>query len=220
MNKEHSSWAPRKHGFDDDEPIFHGPRPRFAGTRGGDEITPPLLHDPPARSPTPQGQATAGVVKWFNEQKGYGFVELAGGQGDAFLHANVLQSIGRDSVPPGAKMRVVVASGPKGAQVASVVDIDASSSAARPLHASPAIRPGRGPRRPDLSTAVPISGKVKWFDEGRGFGFVASDDGGKDIFVHISTVSAAGVKQLAEGQALNMRVVETPKGREAIAIAV
>ena len=63
------------------------------------------------------------------------------------------------------------------------------------------------------------SGKVKWFDEGRGFGFVASEDGGKDIFVHISTVSAAGVKQLAEGQLVNMRVVETPKGREAIAIA-
>jgi CspA family cold shock protein len=220
MNKEHNSWAPRKHGFDDDEPIFHGPRPRFPGTRGGPEITAPPLGDAPARSPAPQGQATVGVVKWFNEQKGYGFVELAGGQGDAFLHANVLQSIGRDSVPPGAKMRVVVAAGPKGAQVASVVDIDASSSAARALHASPATRPGRGPRRPDLATAVPISGKVKWFDEGRGFGFVASDDGGKDIFVHISTVSAAGVKQLAEGQALNMRVVETPKGREAIAIAV
>ena len=48
---------------------------------------------------------------------------------------------------------------------------------------------------------------------------MASDDGGKDIFVHVSTVSAAGVKQLAEGQLVNMRVVETPKGREAIAIA-
>jgi cold shock protein len=188
--------------------------------RGGAEITSPLLHDAPARPPAPPGQAIAGVVKWFNEQKGYGFVELAGGQGDAFLHANVLQSIGRDSVPPGAKMRVIVAAGPKGAQVASVVDIDASSSVTRPLHASPVTRPGRGPRRPDLSAAVPISGKVKWFDEGRGFGFVASDDGGKDIFVHISTVSAAGVKQLAEGQPINMRVVETPKGREAVAIAV
>jgi cold shock protein len=220
MNKEHNSWALRKHGFDDDEPIFHGPRPRFAEMRGGAEIGSPLLGDPPARSPAPQGQAIAGVVKWFNEQKGYGFVELAGGQGDAFLHANVLQSIGRDTVPPGARMRVVVAAGPKGAQVAGIVDIDASMSVMRPLRASPGIRPGRGPRRPDLSAAVPISGKVKWFDEGRGFGFVASDDGGKDIFVHISTVSAAGVKQLAEGQAVNMRVVETPKGREAIAIAL
>jgi cold shock protein len=219
MNKEHNSWEPRRHGFDDDEPIFPGPRPRVAGARGG-EIISPLLGDAPARSPAPPSQPVAGIVKWFNEQKGYGFVELAGGHGDAFLHANVLQSIGRESAPPGAKVRVIVAAGPKGAQVASIVDIDASGSVGRTLRAFPAARPGRGPRRPDLSTAVPISGKVKWFDEGRGFGFVASDDGGKDIFVHISTLSAAGVRHLAEGQPVNMRVVETPKGREAITIAV
>ena len=162
----------------------------------------------------------AGVVKWFNEHKGYGFVELAGGQGDAFLHVNVLKWTGRESVPAGAKLRIVVGDGPKGPQVASVVDIDASGIVERPFRGFPPARPGRGPRRPDPSTAVPLSGKVKWFDEGRGFGFVASEDGGKDIFVHISTVSAAGVKQLAEGQLVNMRVVETPKGREAIAIAL
>ena len=128
--------------------------------------------------------------------------------------------MGRESVPPGAKLRVMVAAGPKGPQVASIVDIDASGIVERSFRASPAARPGRGPRRPDPSTAVPLSGKVKWFDETRGFGFVAGEDGGKDVFVHISTVSAAGVKQLAEGQSINMRVVQTPKGREAIAIAL
>ena len=161
----------------------------------------------------------AGVVKWFNEHKGYGFVELAGGQGDAFLHANVLKWTGRESVPAGAKLQIIVGDGPKGPQVASVVHIDASGIVERPFRGLPLARPGRGPRRPDPSTAVPLSGKVKWFDEGRGFGFVASEDGGKDVFIHISTVSAAGVNQLAEGQLVNMRVVETPKGREAIAIA-
>jgi CspA family cold shock protein len=161
-----------------------------------------------------------GVVKWFNEQKGYGFVELAGGKGDAFLHVNVLQSIGRETVPPGAKARVIVIAGPKGPQVVSVVEIDASAIAERPLRSSPPLRPARGPRRPDPSTAIPLNGRVKWFDETRGFGFVASGDGGKDVFVHISTLTAAGLRQLAEGQPVNMRVVETPKGREAIAIAL
>jgi|SRR5580658_1730024 len=219
MNKDRNAWAPRKHAFDDDEPFSHGPRPRSAGLHhdAAIEFAAPSF----SAAPAPQsGQSLVGVVKWFNEQKGYGFVELADGHGDAFLHVNVLQSMGRDSVPPGAKLRVIVAAGPKGPQVASIVDIDASGIVERSFRPSPAARPGRGPRRPDPSTAVPLSGKVKWFDETRGFGFVAGEDGGKDVFVHISTVSAAGVKQLAEGQSINMRVVQTPKGREAIAIAL
>ena len=78
------------------------------------------------------------------------------------------------------------------------------------------------PRRvaPDPATAVPVGGKVKWFDDAKGFGFVASDDGGKDVFVHISVLGPAGVSHLAEGQHVNMRVVDTPKGREAVSISL
>ena len=79
----------------------------------------------------------------------------------------------------------------------------------------------RAPRRaPDPSTAVEVSGKVKWFDETKGFGFVASNDGGKDVFVHISVLRPAGIQALAEGQDVQMRVVDTPKGREAVSIAL
>jgi len=214
MNTNRNFWATRRHGFDDDEPISHGARPR--STRAPADAEVGFAEAAPAPV---DGHTVAGVVKWFNEHKGYGFVELAGGRGDAFLHVNVLKWTGRESVPAGAKLRIVVGDGPKGPQVASVVDIDASGIAERPFRGFLPARPGRGLRRPDPSTAIPLSGKVKWFDEGRGFGFVVSDDGGRDIFVHVSTVSAAGVKQLAEGQPVNMRVVETPKGREAIAIA-
>ncbi len=73
---------------------------------------------------------------------------------------------------------------------------------------------------PDPSTAVSVAGKVKWFDDAKGFGFVASDDGGKDVFVHISILGPAGVTHLAEGQSVNMRVVETPKGREAVSASI
>ena len=65
-----------------------------------------------------------------------------------------------------------------------------------------------------------VSGKVKWFDETKGFGFVASDDGGKDVFIHISVLRPAGIASLAESQAVQMRVVDTPKGREAVSIAL
>ncbi len=65
-----------------------------------------------------------------------------------------------------------------------------------------------------------MTGRVKWFDDARGFGFVASDDFGKDVFVHTTTLGASGVGRLSEGQTVSMRVVETPRGREAIAIIV
>jgi CspA family cold shock protein len=71
-----------------------------------------------------------------------------------------------------------------------------------------------------VSSAVDVSGKVKWFDEAKGFGFVASDDGGKDVFIHISILRPANIQQLAEGQAVIMKVVDTPKGREAVSIAL
>ena len=44
-----------------------------------------------------------------------------------------------------------------------------------------------------------ITGTVKWFDSGKGYGFIAPDDGSKDAFVHISAVERAGIGSLAEG---------------------
>jgi cold shock protein len=47
------------------------------------------------------------------------------------------------------------------------------------------------------------TGTVKWFNETKGFGFIQPDDGGKDVFVHISAVERAGLRGLAEGQKVN-----------------
>ena len=65
-----------------------------------------------------------------------------------------------------------------------------------------------------------VHGRVKWFDATKGFGFIAGNDGGKDIFVHVSVLRNAGLQQLVEEQAVNVKVVETPKGREAVAISL
>jgi CspA family cold shock protein len=150
------------------------------------------------------------AVKWFNASKGYGFVELSGGGGDAFLHLKALREIGRQTLPSGAKMRVVARTGARGAEVLRIVEVDTRTAV------------DRSPRRSvvDPSSAVELTGKVKWFDDVRGFGFVASDDFGRDIFVHSTTLAGSGVNGLSEGQAVSMRVVETPKGREAIAIVI
>ncbi|HEY1886199.1 MAG TPA: cold shock domain-containing protein [Roseiarcus sp.] len=153
--------------------------------------------------------AVEAAVKWFNATKGYGFVELAGG-GDAFLHLKALREIGRQTLPSGAKVRVVARTGSRGAEVVKIVEVDTRSAVERSPRRSPF----------DPSAAFDLTGKVKWFDDARGFGFIASDDFGRDVFVHSTTLDASGVQGLLEGQAVSMRVIETPKGREAIAIVV
>lgn len=57
-----------------------------------------------------------------------------------------------------------------------------------------------------------ITGTVKWFNEAKGFGFIAREDGGKDVFVHFSAIQAQGFKTLAEGEAVEFEVVEGQKG--------
>ena len=60
------------------------------------------------------------------------------------------------------------------------------------------------------------SGTVKWFNATKGFGFIMPSDGGKDVFVHITAVQAAGLRGLNEGQALSYEVT-TERGKVAAA---
>jgi len=60
------------------------------------------------------------------------------------------------------------------------------------------------------------TGTVKWFNAQKGFGFIQPDDGGKDVFVHISAVERAGMYNLNEGQKITFEVVRNPKnGKDA-----
>jgi len=57
-----------------------------------------------------------------------------------------------------------------------------------------------------------IKGKVKWFNESKGFGFLTREDGEKDCFVHHSAISGSGFKNLAEGEEVEFDVVDGAKG--------
>jgi len=63
-------------------------------------------------------------------------------------------------------------------------------------------------------------GKVKWFDEKKGFGFITPDEGGEDLFVHYSNISGDGFRSLYENQAVEYETSEGRKGPEAINVRI
>ena len=106
MSKGRDFRGPRKRGFDDDAPFGYDaprqsrpPRSPFGGGGFGDAPPPP---------PPMEGPSVEAIVKWFKNDKGFGFVELGNGTGDAFLHIGAVQAAGYDSLPPGAKLEVQV----------------------------------------------------------------------------------------------------------------
>jgi CspA family cold shock protein len=141
--------GPRRRGFDDD---FYAPPPARK-----ERPQQQSFQRAPRETPAPSGPAIDAIVKWFAPDKGFGFVELAAGSGDAFLHVAVLQAAGREAVEPEAKLSVQVGQGQKGRQVTAVLSVEASAGGASRPPARPSPRPSSDRReRPDPATAVEI----------------------------------------------------------------
>jgi cold shock protein len=156
-----------------------------------------------------------GQVKWFNSNKGYGFVQLSDGSGDVFLHVTALERIGLGAVQTGETLEMRVALGQRGPQVTEVINVDSSTAAPpRPPRASFRSPPDRQP----LEASVQEMGTVKWYNATKGFGFIVRDGGGKDVFVHASALQRAGLTDLYEGQRVFVGVAEGRKGPEAASI--
>ena len=62
-------------------------------------------------------------------------------------------------------------------------------------------------------------GTVKWFNDAKGFGFIAPEDGSADVFVHYSAIASKGFRSLPEGQRVSFEVVQGPKGAQAANVA-
>ncbi len=64
-----------------------------------------------------------------------------------------------------------------------------------------------------------VTGTVKWFNDAKGYGFIAREDG-DDVFVHYSAISGSGFRSLNEGQAVEFDVVDGPKGKQAANVTI
>ena len=64
------------------------------------------------------------------------------------------------------------------------------------------------------------TGTVKWFNNTKGFGFIAPAEGGEDVFVHFSAIQGSGYRTLDEGQSVNFEVEQGPKGLQATQVSV
>ena len=201
VHRDRDSRRPQRRGFDDDN---YSPPDRFIFTQ---------RESGPRFEASPAGPAVQATVKWYNPEKGFGFVGLVSG-GDAFLHVSVVERSGNGTVPPGATLEVRVAPGQKGQQVTEILSVDTSTSGPEPAR-----RPRPGPRHAPLDQAsIEEIGTVKWYNPDKGFGFIVRDRGGKDIFLHASALNRAGVSDLAEGQRVAVDMVEGGKGPEAVSI--
>ncbi len=150
-----------------------------------------------------------GQVKWFDTAKGFGFIVAEDCKSDILLHANVLRSFGRNSIAGNSSIEVVVQETDRGCQATEIINIEAPLAALADnvlndvlgfevmIDPKQALQPAR----------------VKWFDRGKGFGFVNIFGQAEDIFIHMEVLQACGLSELQPGEAICIKTADGPRGR-------
>lgn len=133
-----------------------------------------------------------GTVRWFDAERGFGFLAFDDGSDDLFVHASeVVNDDGSNLLREGQAVEFEVGEGARGPQ-ARRVRVTGDHAADAP---------------------VGVLGTVSWYEPGKGYGFVTPDGGGAEIFVHSSAIVVGGV--ITEGQRVAFLVVEGEKGPQA-----
>ena len=156
------------------------------------------------------GEST-GTVKFFNAQKGFGFIVQDGGGEDVFVHISQVERAGLKGLAEGQTLRFSLVD--RGGKVsASDIQIEGELIEVQDSGRSRDDR-GGAPRR-EL-TGEKATGTVKFFNGSKGFGFIQRDDGQPDAFVHISAVERAGMRGLEEGDKLEFELEVDQRGKTA-----
>ncbi len=194
---------------------FGGGGDRFGGGGGG-----------AGRGMPPQvvGEGT-GVVKFFNAQKGFGFVVRDDGGEDVFVHISAVEQAGMVALAEGQPLGFTLVD--RGGRISATdLKIDGEPMAVtdrgppRDRDAGPGAPRGGADRgaggAPQRQlTGEKATGTVKFFNAMKGFGFIQRDDGQPDAFVHISAVERAGMATLNEGDKLEFELEVDRRGKYA-----
>ena len=196
---------------------FGGGGGGFGGGGGGGRGMPPQV----------VGEGT-GVVKFFNAQKGFGFVVRDDGGEDVFVHISAVEQAGLSGLAEGQPLGFTLVD--RGGRISATelkIEGEPMPVSDRPAPREPreggfgAPRSGGaggaggagGPQR--QLTGEKATGTVKFFNAMKGFGFIQRDDGQPDAFVHISAVERAGMSSLNEGDRLSFELEVDRRGKHA-----
>jgi len=180
-----------------------------------------------------------GTVKWFNATKGFGFIQPEDGGPDVFVHVSAVARAGLSALNEGDQVAFELEQDRRsgktsagGLQVLSAAPPGAGGGGARGGgfggggggggFGAPRGGGGRSFDREPRgggggfgggggTGGEPGAGTVKWFNSTKGFGFIQPEDGGEDVFVHISAVERAGLNGLQEGERVSYRAEPNPR---------
>jgi CspA family cold shock protein len=162
-----------------------------------------------------------GTVKWYDTEKGFGFISRDDGGGDIFVHRTAL---GYEIIGEGDRVQFEIVPGPRGENAAQVEILERSAAPPRPRRQrsdygdndggsyGESYSRGRSESTVDYDTMPLAVGTVKWYDPDKGFGFASQDGSSEDVFVHHSALSG---EIPAEGDRIEFRVNSGAKGARA-----
>jgi CspA family cold shock protein len=157
----------------------------------------------------------SGLIKWFDIAKGYGFIKPSvGPQGDVLLHQTCVRQSGFKAAYEGARVVCEAVQGPKGLQARRLLSLDNSTATPQAAVVQRTSRYLTEPRGPAFEAVV------KWFNRGKGYGFVSRGANTPDIFVHMETLRQSGIRELRQGQKVRVRTGDGPKGELAAEVVI